>query len=137
MAKKYKFKITSGIIALITGSILGWYIGSILMRLLSLMPFTMDSLVSNLVYGLPMGISAFFFVWLGIKRPILVESIGFIFSIFVFLQFIFWDFPANDINVFRVTIFLVALGLFLLNVFTGHLRWNSGLKYFKRSVGAK
>lgn len=125
--KKYKFKITSGITALAVGLIIGWYLSTILGVFLS-------SSFVNYMWAFMVVVGLAFIYW-DYKHPTVVETIGYIFSIFVVLQSLFWDFPAGDINTWRVRMFLLAFGLLIWNSFTGHLRWKAGIRFFKRATG--
>jgi len=132
---KRNFKITSGIIALLIGLSIGFYFSSITQAVINIifdssLKFSTTKYVFSILFG------GLFLFW-DYKHPKAVETLGFVFSSFIILQSLFWDFPAGDINKFRVITFTFSLGLLILNSFTGYLRWNSGIKFFKRALGFK
>ena len=131
--RRPELKYSSIIVSIVLGSVLGWYAGIIIKKLIDVI--LKIAIVSNIYTGVFMASGLALFVYLDRKSPILVETLAFIFSAFVILQFVLWDLPAGDINSFRLIMFAVSLFLFFFNAFTGHLKWNSGVKIIKRAVG--
>jgi len=124
--KKNKEFITSGMIGVFTGALLGWSIGGTLQRLLNLEGMVL--LISSII------LFAFFGLLLDLKKPVLVESLSYGIVVLIFFQ-AWWDYGAADWSSWRSVMATSAIMLLLLNLFTGHLRINTFKKVIRRQLG--
>ncbi|MFW5793893.1 MAG: hypothetical protein ACOCV1_00185 [Bacillota bacterium] len=128
MKKITKQKLGSFLVSILFGISLGWYISSLILKL---------SIISFNPYYIFIPITTIIISIMSLKTPKSVELFAFIFSSWVALQFL-WDFGAETIfGSWRTIMSLFAIGIFILNGFTGYLKFNSGWKTLKRAMGGK
>ena len=105
------------------GAVLGWYLSGVL-----------NTLLSADIGWLFIAIFGMLGFLLASKKPKVAEWAAFAMSGYVFLQ-AGWDYGANDWSSWRQTVFVAALVLFIINVFTGQVKWKGANKLFKRLFG--
>jgi len=116
-----KFNIFSLATGVYLGLLLGWYLSGILLG------------ENNALIILFSGFTFGFFAY---KKPVLIETFAYGFTILVFFQ-AFWDWGARDWSNWRSSMTLAALGLFLLNLFSGHVKIKTAKKVLRGQLGIR
>lgn len=125
---KYKKpNIGSLIVSILFGISFSWYLTTLILKL----NIIESSLVHYFSYPLIIG----FITLNALKNPRTTEFFAFVFSAWVALQFL-WDLGAEQIfGPWRTIMTFSAIILFILNGFTGYLRFSSGFKILKKALG--
>jgi len=131
----YKYRVMEVLVSIMIGLVFGYYLSIIINRLVGT-PLTSTFDFGTLTYILLFVVTSFF-VYLGFAHPIKVEMAGYVFSIFIIVQAIFWDSLFENINSIKLSLLISAIIIFVVNAFSGYLRWGSAKSYFGRVVGTR
>lgn len=127
MKKKSSKKFGSLLVSLIFGATLGWYISTLVSKLI---------VFPNMEWIFVLG-SLLLVGFFGYKNPKTTELFAFLFSAWIFLQ-VLWDLGAEPVfGIWRTTMTLIAIGNFFLNGFTGYLGFKPGWRALKRALGGR
>lgn len=127
-----KTTVGSIVIGILTFGLLGFSLYSALLRLSVIQSNTF-------IMGFSIGIGAMIGLFMGIKIPIATEAISFAITSLIVVQGM-WDITfdiVNGISDPRVLAAGLALSIFVLNIFTGRLKFGTAKKQIRRTIGTR